>query len=49
MQGTLQLIQEIEDEASTEKVSKLLSRVFQVRNHCRRAADESKALLEKLG
>ena len=48
MQGTLQLIQEIEDEASTEKVSKLLSRVFQVRNHCRRAADESKALLEKL-
>lgn len=49
MQGTLQLIQEIEYEASTEKVSKLLSRVFQVRNHCRRAADESKALLEKLG
>jgi tetrahydromethanopterin S-methyltransferase subunit B len=48
MQGTLKLIVEIEEEAKTEKVSKLLSRVFQVRNHCRRAADEAKALLEKL-
>ena len=49
MVSTLKLIQEIEEEAQTEKVSKLLSRVFQVRNHCRRAADESKALLEKIG
>ena len=48
MSGTMKLITEIETEAATEKVSKLLSRVFQVRNHCRRAADESKAILEKL-
>lgn len=48
MSGTLKLITEIETEAATEKVSKLLSRVFQVRNHCRRAADEAKAILEKM-
>lgn len=48
MQNTMKLIFEIEEEAKTEKVSKLLSRVFQIRNHCRRAADESKALLEKI-
>lgn len=48
MSGTLKLISEIETEAATEKVSKLLSRVFQVRNHCRRAADEAKAILEKM-
>lgn len=49
MNNTLKLIQEVEEEAATEKVSKLLSRVFQIRNHCRRAADEGKALLEKIG
>lgn len=49
MQSTLVLIHEIETEAKTEKVAKLLSRVFQVRNHCRRAADEAKSLLEKVG
>ncbi len=48
MSGTMKLITEIETEAATEKVSKLLSRVFQVRNHCRRAADEAKAILEKI-
>jgi hypothetical protein len=48
MQSTNKLIEEIETDAEKEKVSKLLSRVFQVRNHCRRAADEAKALLEKL-
>lgn len=48
MQTTIAWIGEIEAEAPTTKVSKLLSRVFQVRNHCRRAADEAKALLEKL-
>lgn len=48
MQSTNRLIEEIETDAQSEKVSKLLSRVFQVRNHCRRAADEAKALLEKL-
>jgi hypothetical protein len=46
MQSTMNLIDEIEKEAETEKVAKLLSRVFQVRNHCRRAADEAKSLLE---
>ncbi|MFN0189420.1 MAG: hypothetical protein ACKVQV_12035 [Bacteroidia bacterium] len=46
MQSTMTLINEIEKEAETEKVAKLLSRVFQVRNHCRRAADEAKSLLE---
>lgn len=49
MHSTNKLVEEIETDAEKEKVSKLLSRVFQVRNHCRRAADESKALLEKLG
>lgn len=48
MQSTMNLIDEIEKEAETEKVAKLLSRVFQVRNHCRRAADEAKSLLEKI-
>jgi hypothetical protein len=49
MQATEKLIGEVESESATEKVSKLLSRVFQVRNHCRRAADEAKSLLEKVG
>lgn len=50
MQSTLAMIKEIEDEAlSGVKVTKLLSRVFQIRNHCRRAMDESKSLLEKIG
>ncbi len=48
MQSTMTLINEIEKEAESEKVAKLLSRVFQVRNHCRRAADEAKSLLEKV-
>jgi len=48
MQVSIKLIKEIEEDAPREKVAKLLSRVFQVRNHCRRAADEAKALLEKL-
>ncbi|MBK7681227.1 MAG: hypothetical protein IPJ26_01540 [Bacteroidetes bacterium] len=48
MQSTMNLIDEIEKEAETQKVAKLLSRVFQVRNHCRRAADEAKSLLEKV-
>jgi hypothetical protein len=50
MQSTLLMIKEVEDEAQTVvKVTKLLSRVFQIRNHCRRAMDESKSLLEKIG
>lgn len=50
MQSTLAMIKEVEDEAqSGVKVTKLLSRVFQIRNHCRRAMDESKSLLEKIG
>lgn len=49
MQSTEKLILEVEAEAYTEKVSKLLSRVFQVRNNCRRAADEAKVLLERIG
>ncbi|HQF29000.1 MAG TPA: hypothetical protein PLH61_09155 [Bacteroidia bacterium] len=48
MQSTLVMLKEIEDEAPTSKPTKLLSRVFQVRNHCRRALDESKSLLEKI-
>ena len=48
MQVSIKLVREIEEDAPREKVAKLLSRVFQVRNHCRRAADEAKALLEKL-
>jgi hypothetical protein len=48
MSVTIKLISEIEAEAPTEKIAKLLSRVFQVRNHCRRAADEAKAILEKM-
>lgn len=48
MQVSIKLVKEIEEDAPREKVAKLLSRVFQVRNHCRRAADEAKALLEKL-
>lgn len=47
MASTLALIQEVEDEATQVKASKLLSRVFQVRNHTRRAADEAKSILEK--
>lgn len=48
MSGTLGLIKEVEEESSEVKANKLLSRVFQVRNHTRRAADEAKAILEKL-
>ncbi|CAN5444330.1 hypothetical protein BH11BAC2_BH11BAC2_01200 [soil metagenome] len=48
MEGTLLWITEIESEAPDAKVNKLLSRVFQVRNHVRRAQDEAKAILEKV-
>jgi hypothetical protein len=48
MQSTITMLKEIEDEAPSSKPTKLLSRVFQVRNHCRRALDESKSLLEKI-
>ncbi|MBK7964705.1 MAG: hypothetical protein IPK10_05020 [Bacteroidetes bacterium] len=48
MQSTMNLIDEIEKEAETQKVAKLLSRVFQVRNHCRRAADEASRCSRKL-
>lgn len=48
MQSTLVMLKEIEEEAPSSKPTKLLSRVFQVRNHCRRALDESKSLLEKI-
>jgi hypothetical protein len=47
MTSTLALIQEVEEEATQVKASKLLSRVFQVRNHTRRAADEAKSIIEK--
>jgi hypothetical protein len=50
METTINWIQEIEDEVQGgAKVSKLLSRVFQIRNHCRRALDETKSILEKSG
>lgn len=50
METTLNWITEIEDEViAGAKVSKLLSRVFQIRNHCRRAMDETKSILEKSG
>jgi polyhydroxyalkanoate synthesis regulator phasin len=49
MASTEKLIDEIEMESSTEKISRLLSKVFQVRNHCRRAADETKSILAHLG
>lgn len=48
MSGTVLWIDEIESEAPDAKVNKLLSRVFQVRNHVRRALDEAKAILEKV-
>ncbi len=48
MSGTVLWIDEIESEAHDAKVNKLLSRVFQVRNHVRRALDEAKAILEKV-
>jgi hypothetical protein len=47
MNSTLALIREVEEDAVQVKASKLLSRVFQVRNHTRRAADEAKSILEK--
>lgn len=47
MNSTLALIREVEEDAAKVKASKLLSRVFQVRNHTRRAADEAKSILEK--
>jgi hypothetical protein len=47
MNSTLALIREVEEDADQVKASKLLSRVFQVRNHTRRAADEAKSILEK--
>ncbi|MEN9332430.1 MAG: hypothetical protein RLZZ94_1520 [Bacteroidota bacterium] len=49
MSATLAMLNEVESEAPTEKTTKLLSRVFQIRNHIRRAHDESKALSEVLG
>lgn len=48
MSGTLVWVEEFERDSPEVKLNKLLSRVFQVRNHCRRAADEAKALHEKL-
>ncbi len=48
MVSTVTWIDEIEAEAPDAKVNKLLSRVFQVRNHVRRALDEAKAILEKV-
>jgi tetratricopeptide (TPR) repeat protein len=49
MSATLAMLNEVEAEAPTEKTTKLLSRVFQIRNHIRRAHDETKALSEVLG
>jgi hypothetical protein len=49
MSATLAMLNEVEAEAPTEKTTKLLSRVFQIRNHIRRAHDESKALIDLLG
>ena len=49
MAATLAMLNEVEAEAPTEKTTKLLSRVFQIRNHIRRAHDETKALIEVLG
>jgi hypothetical protein len=49
MSATLAMLNEVESEAPTEKTTKLLSRVFQIRNHIRRAHDESKALIDMLG
>jgi hypothetical protein len=48
MASTSAWILEIENEYPEVKMNKLLSKVFQVRNHCRRAADEAKALQEKI-
>jgi len=48
MLATVIWIDEIEAEAPDAKINKLLSRVFQVRNHVRRALDEAKAILEKV-
>jgi hypothetical protein len=48
MASTSAWILEIENEYPEVKMNKLLSKVFQVRNHCRRAADEAKALQEKM-
>lgn len=49
MSATLAMLNEVEAESATEKTTKLLSRVFQIRNHIRRAHDETKALSEVLG
>lgn len=49
MSATLAMLNEVEAEAPTEKTTKLLSRVFQIRNHIRRAHDETKALIDTLG
>ena len=49
MAATLAMLNEVELEAPTEKTTKLLSRVFQIRNHIRRAHDETKALVDMLG
>jgi hypothetical protein len=48
MTSTSAWITEIDNEYPEAKMNKLLSKVFQVRNHCRRAADEAKALQEKM-
>ncbi len=49
MSATLAMLNEVETEAATEKTTRLLSRVFQIRNHIRRAHDETIALIEVLG
>lgn len=48
MSGTSKWIDELREEGDSAKVNKMLSRVFQVRNHARRALDEAKAILEKV-
>ncbi len=48
MSGTSKWIDELREEGDDAKVNKMLSRVFQVRNHARRALDEAKAILEKV-
>jgi hypothetical protein len=48
MNGTTKMVDEIKLEGANVKVNKMLSRVFQIRNHARRALDEAKAILEKV-
>ena len=49
MSTTMAMLNEVEAEATTEKTTRLLSRVFQIRNHIRRAHDETNSLMEVLG